>query len=107
MLALVTVRTGLKKSCTPRVATPTAGWRLTSAAFSRTSIATAPAPWVYSPVEPSSYFAKSLATTIPMRPVPPRTQSAVLSSASTAPMHANVMSITSQRVKQSGPYSSR
>ena len=66
-----------------------------------------PAPWVYSPEDPRSYFALSAKTTTPILScsTPPlATQSRVLCIASTAPMQAKVMSTTSQFLKHSGPY---
>ena len=60
------------------------------------SIAIAPAPWVYSPVEFKSYLALSVATTIAFLVGLSRIKSKVVCRASTAPIQAKVMSRVSQ-----------
>ena len=97
---------GLKKSCTGIVETPHISGMARRRGLCRMRIAPPPAPCVYSPEEPRSYFALSAKTTIPilfLTSPPLATQSKVLCIASTAPMHANVMSTTSQFLKQSSP----
>ena len=63
----------------------------------------APAPCVYSPVDPILYFAISVAITIAFLFSPPLTQSMQFSSASTPPIHAKVRSTISQFLKHLFP----
>ena len=98
---------GLKKSWTGVVETPIQSGISNNLGFLLISNAPPPAPWVYSPADSSAYFALSEKITIPIRSsfsVDLATQSSVVCKASTAPIHAKVMSTTSQFLKHSLPY---
>ena len=68
------------------------------------SMATDPAPCVYSPDDSSSYLARSDAITIAFFSELPLTQSKQFSRASIAPIQAKVKSTTSQFLKHRSPY---
>ena len=73
--------------------------------FSEIRSATAPAPWVYSPVEFKLYLDKSEHTTIAFLPVLLEIQSTLFCRASTPPMQAKVISVISQFFRQRFPKS--
>ncbi|MNE15332.1 hypothetical protein D3C80_1082390 [compost metagenome] len=93
----------MKKSKTPLVLVAQLFSKAIIRGFEVTSMARAPAPCVYSPVEFKSYFAKSVVTTIAFLRGFMVTKSMQFCNASTPPIQANVKSTTSHSDKVFSP----
>ena len=100
---LSNVLLGLKKSFSLLVAIPHWFSIVIIDGFSEINKATAPAPWVYSPDELSSYLDKSEVTTIAFFSGFLDIQSIVFCRASTPPIQAKVISVISQFLKLLSP----
>ncbi|MCY1234761.1 hypothetical protein D9M72_473520 [compost metagenome] len=94
---------GLKKSKTPLLLVAQLFSKAIIFGLEVTSIAKAPAPCVYSPVEFKSYFAISVVTTIAFFSGFNRIKSRQFCKASTPPIQAKVKSTASHSVSKSAP----